>query len=88
MESTSMISGLLNFNPRSLAGATYASEIVTDPEHILIHAPLRERHAYALQYIRLALDFNPRSLAGATMFTFALSPLKLFQSTLPCGSDI
>ena len=69
-------------------GSDYVYFCVVTPKAISIHAPLRERHAYALQYIRLALDFNPRSLAGATMFTFALSPLKLFQSTLPCGSDI
>ena len=32
-------------------------------------------------------DFNPRSLAGATFLMRMLDVTKVFQSTLPCGSD-
>ena len=36
-----------NFNPRSLAGATYATNRVTQDSGISIHAPLRERRTAA-----------------------------------------
>ena len=32
--------------------------------------------------------FNPRSLAGATMYAYRKNLRHLFQSTLPCGSDL
>ena len=37
------ISNKINFNPRSLAGATYLFPTVKAPATISIHAPLRER---------------------------------------------
>ena len=32
--------------------------------------------------------FNPRSLAGATVLLLLLGYMIIFQSTLPCGSDL
>ena len=76
----------LYFNPRSLAGATKLPSHCDTPI-ISIHAPSRERPgacgcAYNAGY------FNPRSLAGATIAKVAhISVNRLFQSTLPRGSD-
>ena len=53
---------------------------------ISIHAPLRERLAVWSMYWMSAY-FNPRSLAGATLAKMLKRKPKLFQSTLPCGSD-
>ena len=53
---------------------------------ISIHAPLRERlPCYGVSYIQA--NFNPRSLTGATYGPIYTSTIRLFQSTLPYGSD-
>ena len=79
---------LLYFNPRSLAGATKASNIVWFWICISIHAPLRERRLLTF-WQQLSLYFNPRSLAGATAFRLLVRRhTAVFQSTLPCGSDL
>ena len=79
----------VNFNPRSLTGATQIGRYEASFFRISIHAPSRERRAtlqsapYGLSY------FNPRSLTGATGFWFfQLILIALFQSTLPHGSDL
>ena len=56
----------INFNPRSLTGATNTGVIVASHLVISIHAPSRERRR-ALKGLSLAKSyFNPRSLTGAT----------------------
>ena len=56
----------MNFNPRSLAGATMRREMDRILAFISIHAPSRERRRMAWGYIDYS-HFNPRSLAGATL---------------------
>ena len=56
----------LNFNPRSLTGATRAPTLAPAADAISIHAPSRERHA-AAKILQSNANFNPRSLTGATM---------------------
>ena len=53
---------------------------------ISIHAPSRERLLASLPTVPNR-HFNPRSLAGATIDCLAENAAKLFQSTLPRGSD-
>ena len=55
----------MDFNPRSLAGATIDLEAIAALEMISIHAPSRERPRYGIR-CSYGYDFNPRSLAGAT----------------------
>ena len=57
------------------------------PCHISIHAPSRERPMLFSKPLRYAAYFNPRSLAGATIALFTAINSRLFQSTLPRGSD-
>ena len=57
--------GNINFNPRSLAGATGWAFGSEDIFLISIHAPLRERRCLIV-FAGYQRDFNPRSLAGAT----------------------
>ena len=76
----------INFNPRSLAGATDGLVGMFGQLTISIHAPLRERHS-ASQVSSLYNNFNPRSLAGATIKDKRRKVDNIFQSTLPCGSD-
>ena len=98
-----------NFNPRSLAGATtlLARLTVTTPafqstlprgsdrfykgdrvaQFISIHAPSRERPgSYGTS--GSVTNFNPRSLAGATKNLLRCLLSRIFQSTLPRGSDL
>ena len=78
----------INFNPRSLAGATIADYFAAGGTAISIHAPLRERRYIASNVGAGIKYFNPRSLAGATHLTYLRIPRpNRFQSTLPCGSD-
>ena len=80
-------SRFLDFNPRSLAGATQLRQVVI-PQHIIsIHAPSRERPHTNVGF-EMLLDFNPRSLAGATTSPYVAMQACVFQSTLPRGSDI
>ena len=55
----------LDFNPRSLAGATPLLDKLILRLKISIHAPSRERPRAERSYQRW-IYFNPRSLAGAT----------------------
>ena len=68
--SDSLLSGrcccAANFNPRSLAGATFADATATCIRLISIHAPSRERRRGYPSFFQGA-HFNPRSLAGATL---------------------
>ena len=53
---------------------------------ISIHAPSRERLLWRATVSRL-INFNPRSLTGATIERAIWSQARIFQSTLPHGSD-
>ena len=64
--STISTNGKSNFNPRSLAGATWAYQQQNAHQFISIHAPLRERQLIMIRCVSCAHHFNPRSLAGAT----------------------
>ena len=80
-------SGLLDFNPRSLAGATVWQFRAACSVHISIHAPLRERrispvNLSIIQEISIHAPLRERLLT-----TTRCTPLSVFQSTLPCGSD-
>ena len=80
---------LPDFNPRSLAGATFPVLSLPVSDVISIHAPLRERRERTTSKEKVSKNFNPRSLAGATdQMAQGLRLPGLFQSTLPCGSDI
>ena len=57
-----------DFNPRSLAGATYDKLYDAINHDISIHAPSRERLQVCSSQVRI-LHFNPRSLAGATYYS-------------------
>ena len=124
------LAALVDFNPRSLAGATLPPLAPLTVSLISIHAPSRERHVFQTfsDFVavfqstlprgsdiiirvqnKLRHNFNPRSLAGATRRKLASSSApeisihapsrerlchnrnaprsKLFQSTLPRGSD-
>ena len=60
------IAPAIDFNPRSLAGATAKAAIIDCKRLISIHAPLRERPQHLRLHRYPIYDFNPRSLAGAT----------------------
>ena len=77
----------LDFNPRSLAGATDSCAYVARYVTISILAPSRERPASACRLPSCTRYFNPRSLAGATITLVVILRIFLFQSTLPRGSD-
>ena len=76
-----------DFNPRSLTGATEASNHSMSFLPISIHAPLRERHDF-LRCINYPLIFQSTLPYGSDQYLLPTSgrPLK-FQSTLPYGSD-
>ena len=56
----------MNFNPRSLTGATTELNIKYLAIIISIHAPSRERPLLFSIFQILFIHFNPRSLTGAT----------------------
>ena len=79
----------LNFNPRSLAGATIICFYIIICLGISIHAPSRERHSSGLSCSPHIFYFNPRSLAGATtsrrlieLLRFNFNPRSLAGATL------
>ena len=77
-----------HFNPRSLAGATILTWRSLRQHEISIHAPSRERLLKKNDNAYSVGNFNPRSLTGATNGRQALClSLRIFQSTLPHGSD-
>ena len=57
----------VNFNPRSLTGATSLHRDHLQLFFISIHAPLRERLSYRCSMPSSRVNFNPRSLTGATI---------------------
>ena len=61
-----------DFNPRPLAGATYAVVGQFFVNLISIHAPLRGRQPFERDLIG-QMYFNPRPLAGATSFHVAVA---------------
>ena len=76
-----------DFNPRSLTGATNGITVKDNGTIISIHAPLRER-----QYHREHQSHNNAISIHAPLrerpSVYLLQPLtRLFQSTLPYGSD-
>ena len=78
---------ILNFNPRSLAGATRSPAIKWYHRIISIHAPLRERrlhcrHDYSCRCISIHAPLRERRKAQSYRHS-----RYIFQSTLPCGSD-
>ena len=78
----------VNFNPRSLTGATFLILYLIVICPISIHAPSRERHTFTDIIISGKSNFNPRSLTGATFESARyVAKYSLFQSTLPHGSD-
>ena len=61
----------INFNPRSLAGATRGEiKLYVENIGISIHAPSRERRNTRTKHMSYHY-FNPRSLAGATVYDAA-----------------
>ena len=77
----------IHFNPRSLAGATAVQLDLVRVRHISIHAPLRER-----PHLSPPTDNSPISIHAPLRerrgTTTLCQPPFLFQSTLPCGSDV
>ena len=67
----------INFNPRSLTGATFHPIDLVVKLGISIHAPLRERRLEGSVTAAIASNFNPRSLAGATLFLIVISLVNL-----------
>ena len=67
----------VNFNPRSLAGATPSTLLPYSRMLISIHAPSRERRG-KYPHRSVSFYFNPRSLAGATLsICFALASITI-----------
>ena len=56
----------MDFNPRSLTGATGVDKMPFKDRLISIHAPSRERPQQRALERRAFEHFNPRSLTGAT----------------------
>ena len=67
--SPAQLDRLINFNPRSLAGATIKQLYLSSRVEISIHAPSRERPCSFFIISSKNINFNPRSLAGATQST-------------------
>ena len=78
----------MNFNPRSLTGATaYSNQLVLQSK-ISIHAPSRERQLLPL-LLTITLVFQSTLPHGSDLvFQVKQLATPLFQSTLPHGSDI
>ena len=80
-------SKFLNFNPRSLTGAT-GTKHINKINNFLFQSTLPHGSDIipGIPYIGIG-HFNPRSLTGATGYNLFRSPTLEFQSTLPHGSD-
>ena len=77
------------FNPRSLAGATRQSASAAASRHYFNPRSLAGATLHINKIVLHSEHFNPRSLAGATNGNHTTNRrMILFQSTLPCGSDI
>ena len=85
--SHSNYSPLLDFNPRSLAGATYNPTMLGKALTISIHAPSRERPIFVPKEIPEGI-ISIHAPSRERPFDHANQLLSiLFQSTLPRGSD-
>ena len=82
-----MICGLLDFNPRPLAGATLAHQAVGRCQRISIHAPLRGRLALLLNADVKKIISIHAPLRGRQRFRLHQTGPAAFQSTPPCGGD-
>ena len=77
----------IDFNPRSLAGATISPFYKKKFPAISIHAPLRERQPN-LGALAISLTFQSTLPCGSDCVGKEIfHSSNLFQSTLPCGSD-
>ena len=77
----------LDFNPRSLAGATSLGDTNTEgPANFNPRSLAGATHTSLLLGFCISY-FNPRSLAGATQLSAYYARAEEFQSTLPRGSD-
>ena len=77
-----------NFNPRSLAGATFCSAVdFCQHRPISIHAPLRERPQYKPTRSHTSLFQSTLPCGSDSVSLGGLRSTITFQSTLPCGSD-
>ena len=78
----------VDFNPRSLAGATNYICQFTHTRRFQSTLPRGSDDDFKT-FSMFFPDFNPRSLAGATMLSMLMFMLvPVFQSTLPRGSDV
>ena len=76
------------FNPRSLAGATQYGDTTLLPDYISIHAPSRERPYSPVATKRQAgISIHAPSRERLTS-SIRVHRNKIFQSTLPRGSDV
>ena len=66
----SITSGIGNFNPRSLAGATLMCHKATEWNEQFQSTLPRGSDSESQKAISRVKNFNPRSLAGATNFSF------------------
>ena len=80
---------LVNFNPRSLAGATIGKVVILPVcSSFQSTLPCGSDSSSIRGSLPNSAHFNPRSLAGATNAgSVKVSDNMIFQSTLPCGSD-
>ena len=77
----------VNFNPRSLTGATIAHASCSAAVNISIHAPLRERQvAYNASSSSSSISIHA-PLRERPFSNSSVSFSRIFQSTLPYGSD-
>ena len=77
----------LNFNPRSLTGATFDIHVFSTQIRISIHAPSRERRCCSIS-IGIPHIFQSTLPRGSDYLTATeLLSIVEFQSTLPRGSD-
>ena len=77
----------MNFNPRSLTGATGGVGDAKDVGLISIHAPLRERLAQKFDTLPVLNISIHAPLRERLLFPLPRQIMTLFQSTLPYGSD-
>ena len=76
----------MNFNPRSLTGAT-ADDAEGMFEELFQSTLPYGSDVKSYEEKITPMDFNPRSLTGATFLSMTENIGRLFQSTLPYGSD-
>ena len=75
-----------DFNPRSLAGATWGVHRRSPAGAISIHAPSRERRRCRIRWRLAGISIHAPSRERRNNIKKTYAPLQ-FQSTLPRGSD-